>query len=61
MFDKVSELYDDILETYFDEYNHFSVAKTKRFGHKLDPIFFFLKYYIYNLWYKEGDEKPRHQ
>ena len=61
MFDKVSELYDDLLEMYFHEYNHFSFAKTKRFGHKLDPIFSFLKYYNYNIWYKEGDEKPCHQ
>ena len=61
MFDKVSELHDDLLEMYFHEYNHFSFAKTKRFGHKLDPIFSFLKYYNYNLWYKEGNEKLCHQ
>ena len=42
---KVSKLYNEILEIYFDQYNNFSVAKTKRIGFKHYLKNFFLEDY----------------
>ena len=50
MYDTASELYNKLLETYFDEYNELSDAKRKNIELKYDPTSLFLKTYNYDLW-----------
>ena len=42
-YDTVSELYNDFLETYFDEYYDLSDAERKNIEHKHKPKSYFLK------------------
>ena len=53
MNDTASELYEDLLEIYFDEYNDLSDAEKSKVDHKYDPINRTLDEYGYNKWYKE--------
>ena len=41
MYNTVSELYDDLLGIYFDEYNDLKVAKWKKINSEYDPIYLF--------------------
>ena len=43
MYDNVSELYNEYLETYFDEYNTLSDAQERELHDKYDPIDLFLE------------------
>ena len=56
VYDKVSELYNNILDKYFKEYHNFSVAKTKNWGSKYNPLNLFLQNYYCDAWYEH--EKP---
>ena len=53
MYDTFSELYNDLLETYFDEYYDLSDAKKNKIGPKYDPANLTLDEYDYNKWYKK--------
>ena len=54
MYDTFSELYNDLLETYFDEYYDLSDAKRIKIGPKYDPANLTLdEYDDYNEWYKK--------
>ena len=55
MYDTVSELYNELLETYFDEYNELSNAKRKHIELKY-PTNSFLKTYNYDLWFENEEE-----
>ena len=43
MYDAASELYNELLKTYFDECNELSDAKRKNIEHKHDPRAYFRK------------------
>ena len=57
MYDTASELYNYLLEFYFDEYNDLAVAKLKNRRHfTYDPTNLFLETYTYDNWFeKEGE------
>ena len=44
-----SELYNEYLEIYFDEYKALSSAKKRKLGNKYDPINLFLEAYDYDV------------
>ena len=44
-----SELYNEYLEIYFDEYKALSSAKKRKLGNKYDPINLFLEAYNYDI------------
>ena len=52
---KASKRYNELLETHFDGYNNFSVAKTKKIGSKYEPKELFLEDYCCDSSYDEGD------
>ena len=54
MYDKASELYNDLLEIYFDEYNDLSVAK-KKISPKYNPDNLMFNTYEYEDWYEEEE------
>ena len=54
MYDKASELYNDLLEIYFDEYNDLSVAK-KKINPKYNPDNLMFNTYEYQDWYEEEE------
>ena len=56
MYDTASELYNYLLEFYFDEYNDLAVAKLKNRHFTYDPTNLFLETYTYDNWFeKEGE------
>ena len=55
MYEKAPELYNELLETYFDGYNNFLVAKTKKIVSEYEPKELFLEDYDYDGWYKDGE------
>ena len=59
MYNTASELYNDLIETYFDENNHLSDAKRSKKYPKYYPTNLALGKYNYSEWYKEKsvDEK----
>ena len=48
MYNKALELYNDLLETYFDEYFELSDAKRKKIEPKYEPSKLFLEAYNYD-------------
>ena len=56
MQDTASELYYELLETYFDEYYYLSHAKWKKKNHKYKPKKLFIKGYDYSVWRKNEEE-----
>ena len=54
--DKASELHNDLLEIYFDEYNDLTVAKRKNLNSKYDPVNLFLETYYYENWFENEEE-----
>ena len=50
MYDTASELYNVLLETYFDEYCDLSDAERRKVEHKYKPKSLLLKPYDYNVW-----------
>ena len=52
MYDKASDLYNDLLAIYFNEYNQLSVAKRNKMKHKYDPIKLFLETCNYDVWFE---------
>ena len=61
MYDAASEIYNELLETYFDEYNELWDAKRKNIDLKYDSNNLFFKTYNYDLWFenKESTKKKR--
>ena len=55
MYDIASELYNELLEIYFDEYFHFSGAKRKETDSKYDPANLIVDTY-YLEWFKKDVE-----
>ena len=53
VYDTFSELYNNLLERYFDEYYDLSDAKRIKIGAKYDPANLALDEYDYNEWYKK--------
>ena len=53
MYDTASELYNDLFETYFDEYNDLSDAKRSKIDPNYDPANLTLDEYYYSEQYKE--------
>ena len=47
MYDKDSELNNELLEIYLDEYNGLSHAKRKKIDHKYSPVKLMLDTYAY--------------
>ena len=45
---KASKLFDELLETYFNEYSNLSVAKIKKLRSKYKPNELFLEDYSYD-------------
>ena len=56
MYNNASELYNEYLETYFDEYNTLSDAQERELHDKYDPINLFLETYNYNIWFENEEE-----
>ena len=57
MYDSASELYNDLLVTYFDEYNDLSDDKRNKMGPEYKPEELILEGYDYSVWSK-NEEKP---
>ena len=57
--DNASDLHNEYLEIYFDEYKAFSDVKKRNVGNKYDLINLFLETYKYNVWFenKESTDK----
>ena len=55
MFDNASELHNQYLEIYFDEYKALSDIKKRKLSNKYDPINLFLETYNYYVWF--GNEE----
>ena len=53
MYDTASELYNELPETYFDEYNDFSEDERSKMDPKYYPTNFTFDVYDYEEWYKE--------
>ena len=54
--DNASELYNEYLEIYFDQYMGLSDAKKKRnLVSKYDPTNLFLETYNYDIWFENED------
>ena len=61
--DNASELYNEHLEIYFDQYKTLSDAQKRNLVNKYDPINLFLDTYDYNVWFeneKSTDTTPCH-
>ena len=56
VYNNASELYNEYLETYFDEYNTLSDAQERELHDKYDPINLFLEIYNYNIWFENEEE-----
>ena len=54
MYDAAPELYNELLGTYFDEYEDFSDEKRSNVDPKYDPPNGTLEVYDYGEWYKEN-------
>ena len=59
--DAASELYNEFLETYFDEYYNLSVVKRKKMNHEYEPEKLFLKAYNYNSWYESEESTVKEE
>ena len=59
MYDAASELYNELLGTYFDEYYYLLDSKRKKMEHKYKPKNLFLNAYNYDDWFdiKESTDK----
>ena len=55
MYDTDSELYNDLLGTYFHEYDRLIVAKRKTIGSEHDPTNLFFETYNYDLWFENEE------
>ena len=55
VYDSVSELYNEYLGIYFDQYMTLSDAWEKNLGNKYNPINSFLETYNYNWWLENGE------
>ena len=53
--DKASELYNELLEIYYDEHCYLSHAKRKKMNCKCKPKKFFIKGYDYSMWSEHED------
>ena len=53
--DKASELYNELLEIYYDEHCYLSHAKRKKMNRKYKPKKLFIKGYNYSMWSKHKD------
>lgn len=49
MYNTTSEVYDDLLDFYFDQYMALKDAKTKKLSSKCDPTNLFLETYLWWL------------
>ena len=55
VYNKASEVYNELLEIYFDKYNDFSGAKRKKMDPKCHPAHLILDAYDYTECFKEKD------
>ena len=55
MYDTASDLYNDVLETYFDKFNVFSEVKIKKMNRKYNPTNLILNTYDYKEWFREEE------
>ena len=55
MYNTASELYNNLLEIYFDEYYELSDARREKLESKYDPDKLFLKTYDYDGWFTEEE------
>ena len=55
MYNIASELYNEFLEIYFDEYNNLKKKKKKKknLNDKYDPTNLILDTYDYSIWFKK--------
>ena len=60
LYDTSSELYSDLLETYFDKYDDLSNVKRSKINHKYDSANLTLGEYDYSQWYKEKNQMTYH-
>ena len=58
MYNTVSELSNDLLQTYFNEYYELSDPKKIKMSSKNDSFNLALGKYEYSEWYKELDDLP---
>ena len=56
MYGNASELYNEYLEIYLDEYKALSDAQKRKLDDKYDPINLFLETYNYNIWFENEKE-----
>ena len=61
MHDAASELYNEFLETYYDQYYCLLHAKRKKMNHKYKPKKLFIKGYNYSMWSKHEKESSDKQ
>ena len=55
VYDTASELYNDFLGIYFDEYNKLPDATENKMEPKYDPDNLFLKTYNYDVWFENEE------
>ena len=55
VYDNASELYNEYLKIYFDEYKALSDTQKRELGNKYDPIDLFLGTYNYDVWFENEE------
>ena len=55
MYDNASEIYNEYLEIYFNEYKLLSDAQKKDLDNKYDPIDLFHETYDYDIWFQNEE------
>ena len=56
MHDTASEVYNELLEIYSDEYNELADAKKRKLNDNYDPESLFLKEYDYSVWSENKEQ-----
>ena len=55
VYDNASDLYNDFLGIYFNEYNEILDAKRNKMKHKYEPKKLFLETYNYDVWFENQE------
>ena len=55
VYDNASEIYNEYLEIYFNEYKPLSDAQKKDLDNKYDPIDLFHETYDYDIWFENEE------
>ena len=61
VYDAASKLSNELLETYFDEYNELQMLRGKNIELKYDPTNLFLKTYNFDPWFENEESTNREE